>query len=62
MTKEEAIASGKPYACLGCHSVYAVIPTEEYEDGHGGRLIDMCHRCGCDLFIDLRTGKPPTGH
>jgi len=40
---------GYMHVCLGCHTVYKEKRQELYEDGHGGRYIDMC-RCGCDLF------------
>jgi hypothetical protein len=56
MTKKEAIENGTPYACLKCHTVYAAIPTEVYEDGHGVRIVEKC-LCGCKLFMDLRTDK-----
>ena len=35
--------------CMGCGRVYKNSPTVEYEDGHGGRFLEMCS-CGCDLF------------
>lgn len=49
MTRDEAIAKGYKHYCLKCHKVYKEVPKQTYEDGHGGRLIDMC-RCGSDLF------------
>ncbi len=52
MTRDEAITKGYRYFCLKCGTVYKTIPTESYEDGHGGRMLDMC-RCGCDLFDRL---------
>ena len=30
--------------------VYAETPLVEYEDGHGGRMLERC-RCGSDLFV-----------
>jgi len=45
------------YRCLGCGRVFESVPTERYEDGHGGRQLDMC-RCGCDLFEAV---KPKEG-
>ncbi len=36
--------------CLGCNTVYKEKPTEIYEDGHGGRFLEICCRCGSDLF------------
>jgi hypothetical protein len=52
MTKEEAIAEGYIWFCLGCNKAYKQKPTEQYEDGHGGRRLEMCS-CGCDLFARL---------
>ena len=40
---------GYQQICMGCYTVYRQKPTQWYEDGHGGRFIEMC-RCGCDLF------------
>jgi len=40
---------GYNYVCLGCHTVYKQKPERFYEDGHGGRYIEMC-RCDSDLF------------
>lgn len=53
MTREEAIAKGLTYYCLECSCTYKEIPQRVYEDGHGGRLIGLCRRCGCDLFARL---------
>jgi hypothetical protein len=49
MTREEAMADGYIWFCLGCNKAYKKKPTEQYEDGHGGRQLEMCS-CGCDLF------------
>ncbi len=38
--------------CLGCNTVYKKKPKQDYEDGHGGRCLEMC-RCGSDLFEDI---------
>ena len=52
MTREEAIAKGYEVYCIGCSKVYRMPPTEQYEDGHGGRQLPMCG-CGSDLFAKL---------
>ena len=52
MTREEIMKEGSVYYCLHCHSAYKKVPTEWYEDGHGGRHITMCN-CGCDLIALL---------
>lgn len=54
MNRQEAIDNDTPYACLGCNRTYRCIPTEWYEDGHGGHDISMCPHCGSDVFTDLR--------
>jgi len=46
---EEWQEKGYNWVCMGCNTVYKQKPDMLYEDGHGGRFIDMC-RCGCDLF------------
>jgi hypothetical protein len=51
---KELIDKGYAYRCLGCNKVYKVKRQEPYEDGHGGRFIDMCGSCGCDLFQPLQ--------
>lgn len=43
---------GAKYVCLGCHKPYQRKRTEHYEDGHGGRLLEM-YVCGSDLFEDI---------
>jgi len=43
---------GAEYVCMGCKRVYSDIPSRFYEDGHGGRDIDMC-TCGSDLFDSI---------
>ncbi len=52
MTREEALAKELVYYCLECSCTYKEIPSRQYEDGHGGRLLGMCG-CGCDLFARL---------
>lgn len=52
MTREEALKEGYTVYCIGCNTPYRHTPTEQYEDGHGGRRLEMC-RCGCDLFANL---------
>ena len=52
MTKQEVLDKGYLYYCVACSKVYKMLPTEQYEDGHGGRQLSMC-RCGCDLFANL---------
>ena len=52
MDKKEAIKSGYICYCAKCNTAYKNVPTEQYEDGHGGRQLEMC-RCGCDLFARL---------
>ncbi len=47
------IEEGYRWKCLGCGGVYKDRPEQMYEDGHGGRYIDMC-QCGSDLFIELK--------
>lgn len=46
------IKQGYKYKCLGCGMIYKNRRKEWYEDGHGGRFIEMC-KCGSDLFIKL---------
>ena len=43
--------------CLGCRRIYNKPPLVEHEDGHGGRMMEMC-RCRSDLFaaIEAKTG------
>ena len=43
---------GAKYICIGCHKTYETKRTELYEDGHGGRMLEMC-TCGSDLFEDI---------
>ena len=45
-------AEGYNHVCVNCRIVYQEKPTQEYADGHGGRLLNMC-RCGSDLFITI---------
>lgn len=40
------------YQCLGCGRYYNIPPKVMYEDGHKGRMIEMC-QCGSDLFSNL---------
>jgi hypothetical protein len=53
MNKQEALDEGYKYYCMECSTVFKDAPTEEYEDGHGGRNIIICRRCGCDLICNL---------
>lgn len=65
---EELIAGGYGYRCLKCNRIYKTSRREHYEDGHGGRYIDMCC-CGCDLFqkleevscLDVEVQEPVNG-
>lgn len=59
MTRDKAIKLGYQIYCLGCSAVYKSTPTEQYEDGHGGRQLEMC-RCGSDLFANLADDTPVT--
>jgi len=43
---------GANYICLNCKQIYAEKPVQLYEDGHGGKDIEMCS-CGSDLFDDI---------
>ena len=43
---------GAEHICLGCHKVYQNKPYEIYEDGHDGRLLEIC-KCGNDLFENI---------
>lgn len=38
------------WICMRCDKKYVTKPGYEYEDGHGGRWIEMCS-CGSDLFL-----------
>jgi hypothetical protein len=60
-TREKMIAEGCKYYCLNCHICYVHIPVEIYEDGHGGRLLNMC-KCGSDLFAHLSDDSPVEGN
>jgi len=40
------------WVCANCHKVYKQKRQEPYEDGHGGRYLDMC-RCGCDIYLTI---------
>jgi len=55
-TRQEMIDEGLLYFCANCKSCFKKVPVEEYEDGHGGRLLTMC-RCGCDLIVSLETNN-----
>ena len=55
-SRADAIKEGYKYYCINCNTVYKHLPTEDYEDGHGGRLLTMC-RCGCDIIADLKTDE-----
>ena len=58
-TRQEMINEGYVWYCLGCNMAFKKKPTENYEDGHRGRQMEMCHRCGSDLFdrLDSPTKK-----
>lgn len=43
---------GARFICMGCYKPYENKPEELYEDGHGGRYLEMC-RCGSDLFASI---------
>jgi ssDNA-binding Zn-finger/Zn-ribbon topoisomerase 1 len=58
MNKKEALKTGYKYYCMECNATYKELPNEEYEDGHGGRYIVICPRCGCDLFANLVDDTP----
>lgn len=65
---QKLIDEGYEYYCLKCHGVYKRPRREFYEDGHGGRRIDMC-TCGCDLFgrledvrcVSIKVKEPEDG-
>ena len=44
---------GTRFVCLNCYRAYEKKPEEIYEDGHGGRYLEMCP-CGSDLFESIR--------
>lgn len=50
-TLRDVYNEGYRRVCIGCNTVFKpdCVRREMYEDGHGGRLIEMC-RCGCDLI------------
>jgi hypothetical protein len=53
LTGKEAHKKGYKYGCLDCGRLFKnQVRTEQYEDGHGGRRLEMCY-CGCDLFMDF---------
>lgn len=60
MDREEALEQGYTCSCINCGTAYKELPTEDCEDGHGGRKLPMCPRCGCDLFADIKTEKQIT--
>jgi len=49
---KEMKKQGAKYACLNCKKLYEQKRTEPYEDGHGGRMLEMCP-CGSDLFSTI---------
>lgn len=49
---KKLLEKGYLFRCLSCNTVYKEKKQEFYNDGHGGRYIDMCS-CGCDLFQPL---------
>ncbi len=42
-------ARGYDFVCSDCYLAYKEKPTKTYEDGHGGRLLEICG-CGSDIF------------
>jgi len=47
------IDKGYTCKCVSCGKFYKEPPQEWYDDGHGGRNIDMCP-CDSDLFTSLQ--------
>lgn len=45
---------GAKHVCLNCTKVYQKKREEVYENGHGGRLLEMC-TCGSHLFQDINS-------
>ena len=43
------LQTGFRYICVRCHALHRKPRQEYYDDGHAGRMIDMCS-CGCDIF------------
>jgi hypothetical protein len=54
MTRDEMLKEGYTCYCIQCHAAYKTQPTVQYEDGHGGRRLGECGRCGCDLFASMK--------
>jgi len=50
-TIEDFYAKGFRRVCLSCNTLFEPdkVRKEDYDDGHGGRPIEMC-KCGCDLI------------
>ncbi len=57
-TLREVYNNGYRQACLNCKTVFKPdkVRKESYEDGHGGRVIEMCG-CGCDLMGYIIEGE-----
>ncbi len=49
------IEEGYKYGCINCNTTFKEIPTQPYEDGHGGSERICCLHCGEDLIIDFET-------
>jgi hypothetical protein len=49
---EKFKGEGYTEVCIACRIVYKQVPTQHYEDGHGGRDLEMCS-CGSDLFNSI---------
>lgn len=54
----EVYEKGYRRVCIACNTVFKPdeVRTEDYEDGHGGRSLEMC-RCGCDLIGYIVEGE-----
>jgi len=50
--RDELLAAGYQWQCLGCRLISKEKRRERYENGHGSRMLDMC-ACGSDLFRGL---------
>ncbi len=58
LSLRELYNDGYRRVCLNCNSVFKQdnVRTEPYEDGHGGRIIEMCN-CSCDLIGYIIKGE-----
>lgn len=54
----ELFDQGYTRVCIGCNTAFKPdkVPKPTYEDGHGGRRLEMCG-CGCDLIGYVMEGK-----